>query len=777
MLNRPSKVAFCFAGFVLILAALWSINPARGQQSSTPLEPICSFYGHMQDAIALALHKNGKAVAIGGPEGKIALWSIPDQKRLGSVTLDARMVIALAYSPDGRVLAASALPAKRDQPSFIALMDSQSLKPLVRINLVNEVAYSVSWSSDGSSLAAGCGSLKQQTGVIRLYGARDGAEICTLTGTERWNVPKFVKFSPDGVSIAAGGTRGVCELWNVPDRKLQWSVKAYPSDIYGLAFSPHGETIATIARDYLDVNLWDVASGERKGQLVTRGELSGVSFSPSGKTIAVSSHTDRDQMVLWNSTTLLPQATLSMGRGINRADCVNFNQQGNLLVTLGRNSIYCWNVSQLEDPQYARQLRFAQFPKLKALHERVQANPVATEFTLAWGSGALHGEELGIVAELKNLRKLTIACLTTNERNWVESDVFLQLKQLPEFQELVLQNVVLNSLRGPSQLSHLKRLALHGECRINSWPTLKLCEQIEELDLRGGGITDNELGYLSTLRSLKTLRLAGTVNRPQGSHDYFGYKGLSAIEQLSALEVLELSGNAITKEAGQHLKGLVNLRELKIAMTGIDHGCTEALAAMSKLEIAELPSVGDDALLVLATLPSLRKISIGGQGFSDYGLEQVGRLKGLQELSIGQYWTPGDALQYARDLGTMSRDELQTYELMRSIIAQREYQAQLQKGQRQAAAWAGVMAAAIPRAPDPAVRVDNPSHPRYSEHLASRRAISKLYQEIGDEKRESADFVSFLEQEALRMAEKAFADRPAKRDEIQARIRGMAKLK
>lgn len=775
--NQLSRARVQVCRLIASSAVLFCTVLASGQQPRSPVDAVGSFYGHVRDAVGVAVAPDGKSVAVAGAEDKVLLWSVPDGKRLASVPVDARMVIALAYSPDGRFLAVSVLPANREQSNFILVLEGQSLKPHVRIPLANQTAYSLAWSPDSSLLAAACGFSKQFVGIVRLFEPSERRESGVLTCSEQSGVPKHVQFSPDGATIAVGGNGGVCELWDVKEHKLRWWVKAHTSIIYGLAFSPGGETVATISEDGLEVNLWDTASGKRSGQLVTRGKLAGVAFSPSGKTIAVASHIDRQQVVLWNAATRKPQVTLSLGSGLKMADHVAFSGQGNLLVAEADNTIFCWNITKLEDSQFAKQLRLTQFPSLKSLYSRIQANPNATEFALTWDVGSLHDEEIGLVAELKKLRKLTVSSYSAKAANWAESDSFLQLQELPEFEELVLQNVALNSLRGPSRLSRLKRLSLEGDCRITSWLGLGSFEGLEELDLRGSGITDQEINNLSQLKSLKRIRLAGTVERPTGRRNYLTSQALASFAPLAALEVLEVDGDLINSEAGRHLMQLVNLRELKISGTSIGDGCAEAVARMSKLEVAQLSTITDTTLLALAKLPNLRKVTAHGSAYSDFALEQLGQLQRLEELRLYGYWTPYNALKFARDLKSMHRNELRTYELMRCLAAEGEYLSWVRAAQRNTALKTPFTPAAIPKFTGPAVGGDNPIHPRYDEHVASKQSIFNMYLKLDNAKLDAAKRIQILEEETLKAADKAFADRPEVQAQLKTRIRSMASLK
>ena len=181
----------------------------------------------------------------------------------------AQSVHAVAFSPDGKTLAAS------DDDGVIILWDVATWKPRATMRMPARFVRGLSWSGDSKMLVTG-----DKNKSAQLWDATTGKPLGDPLnqGKSVW----AVAMSRDGKLVATGGNGPEIRVWDVKSRKQLGVYRAavYPLD--GLAFSPLGKLLAASGGG--SVQLYNLDRIEGQGYPAITGAK--LAFSGDGKAIA-----------------------------------------------------------------------------------------------------------------------------------------------------------------------------------------------------------------------------------------------------------------------------------------------------------------------------------------------------------------------------------------------------------------------------------------------------------------------------------------------------------
>lgn len=248
--------------------------------------------------------RNGKPLA-----GTVNIWNVgAPATAVRSVTAPTANVNGLVFEPHSHTLAWA---ATYDHSIWSwSLGGRQSPQRLVAAPTATTEIRRLAVSPDGRLLAFS-DRTNAQDSTIRVWNLQRGGYLPPLL-LHRTGELGGLDFSPDGrVLVSAGLDDGTVRFWDVEQhRELGTPIRADPSGVIAVAFSPDGRTVASGAEDGT-IRFWDAATHREIGSPLTEHTRAvyTVAFSPDGTTLASASS---DSTVrLWDVQTQQPLFTLA----------------------------------------------------------------------------------------------------------------------------------------------------------------------------------------------------------------------------------------------------------------------------------------------------------------------------------------------------------------------------------------------------------------------------------------------------------------------------------
>jgi WD40 repeat protein len=309
---------------------------------------------HRAPITAGAVSRDGRRLATADRTGAVKLWDLPSGRERAALRGLTGLVFDLAFSPDGRLVAAGGLDT-------LMLWSAIRGGPQNRIRGPEGAFWSLAFRPDGKMLVAG-GKARGDTpesfrakeklelmGGLRLYTGKDFGEVVV---SPDYSLGRFaaLAFLPDGAALLS-----LTEIGGVVRIDLDTfrcsSLAAWPGETgVALAVAPDGATVATASRPgyvyapghsprsapsdgdrekdagkrgprvtlslqssaarYRTVRLWDAGAAEPRTYLPgAEGKVRCLAFSPGGKVLATGD--ERGDVTLWDATGRPERATFS----------------------------------------------------------------------------------------------------------------------------------------------------------------------------------------------------------------------------------------------------------------------------------------------------------------------------------------------------------------------------------------------------------------------------------------------------------------------------------
>jgi WD40 repeat protein len=209
---------------------------------------------------ALAMSPDGKLLASAGDDAAVQLWDVAAGKPGAKLTGHTDWVFALAFSPDGKTLASGGYDGS------VKLWDVATAKKTLDMAAkaaavpnqpppANNAVMALAFSPDGKALAAG-----GSDALIHLLNVADGKLLRSLSG--HGSAVRSLVFHPSGTVLISGSRDRTVRLWNPANGQALKTLEGHTAWVEGVALFAQGTRLASVGADQT-VRFWDLADPKK----------------------------------------------------------------------------------------------------------------------------------------------------------------------------------------------------------------------------------------------------------------------------------------------------------------------------------------------------------------------------------------------------------------------------------------------------------------------------------------------------------------------------------
>lgn len=239
-------------------------------------EKLAEFAGPVGYVSALAFSPDGTMLAAGGSNNKAVIWDVASGQQIASLVGHVDSILSLEFSPDDQRLATGS------DDGTARIWDIASGEQILALIEHEDGASDVAFSPQGAWLATA-----SRGGPARIWDTGTGNVLMTFPKLELpdWSPPTYpsasVAFNNDGSQLVTGGEAEQVVVWNIETGEMASAIPTWASSV---AFAGDGQRVVVHKGSTSGkVGIYDAASGEPVRHQGGTFEPLDAAFTPDGK--------------------------------------------------------------------------------------------------------------------------------------------------------------------------------------------------------------------------------------------------------------------------------------------------------------------------------------------------------------------------------------------------------------------------------------------------------------------------------------------------------------